>query len=218
MRKNRERTILGFDGSLMRMGEKLFDLLALGFLWLLCSLPLITVGASTAALYYAVVKCVKKENGYPVKAFFHSFRLNLLPGTLLWLLVAAVNFLMHLNIGILAAETDGYAGLFLICFYALAAVFVLAVSCYLFPALSRFAMSGGWLLKLSMYMAVRYFGTTAALLLTLFCAGALVLRIPMLVFFLPGPVVFLASDFLERVLKKHEPETKEQVSKAAETD
>ena len=30
-------------------------------------------------------------------------------------------------------------------------------------------------------------------------------RIPILIFFIPGPVAFLFSEFLERVLKKHEP-------------
>ncbi len=34
-------------------------------------------------------------------------------------------------------------------------------------------------------------------------------KIPMLMFFLPGPVAFVMSDFLERVLKRHEP-TKEE--------
>ena len=58
-------------------------------------------------------------------------------------------------------------------------------------------------------MVVRYFGTTLALLLVLVCAMGLIWKIPMLMFFLPGPVAFVMSDFLERVLKKHEP-TKEE--------
>ena len=54
-------------------------------------------------------------------------------------------------------------------------------------------------------MVVKYFGTTLALLLILICTVILVFKIPMLMFFLPGPVAFVMSDFLERVLKKHEP-------------
>lgn len=183
--------------------------MALGFLWILCSLPVITIGASSTALYYAMVKCIKKGDGYIAREFFHSFRMNLIPGTILWVLIAAATFAMHLNIGILMKETDGKVGLFFICVYAITSIYILAASCYIFPALSRFDMNVGWFVKIGLYMVVRYFGTTLALLLVLVCAMGLIWKIPMLMFFLPGPVAFVMSDFLERVLKKHEP-TKEE--------
>ena len=208
-KKKTGRNIFGFDGSFINICDKIFDVMALGFLWILCSLPIVTIGASTSALYYAMVKCVKKGDGYIAREFFRSFRLNLMSGCFIWILVAAATFAMHLNIGILMKETDGYVGLFFICVYALTSVFILAVSCYVFPALARFDMSSGWLIKLAMYMTVRYFGTTLALLLVLACTGAIIWRFPILVIFAPGPVIFLMSEFLERVLKKHEPDRQE---------
>lgn len=208
-KKKSERNIFGFDGSFINFCDKLFDVMALGFLWILCSLPIITIGASSTALYYAMVKCIKKGDGYIVREFFYSFRINLIPGTILWVLVAASTFAMHLNIGILMKETDGKVGLFFICVYAIISIYLLAAACYIFPALSRFEMNAGWFVKIGIYMVVRYFGTTMALLLVLVCAVGLIWKIPMLMFFLPGPVVFVMSDFLERVLKKHEP-TKEE--------
>lgn len=217
MSKNKnEKNIFGFGGSFMAVCDKIFDVLALGFLWILCSLPVITVGASSSALYYAIVKCIKNNEGYVAREFFHSFRLNLVPGIFIWVLAVAATFAMHLNIGILMKETDGYVGMFFICVYAMVSVLILAALCYVFPALSRFDMSSGWLIKLSMYMVVRYFGTTLVLLLILFCAGVLIWKIPMLMFFAPGPVAFLMSEFLERVLAKHEPDeiknTKKEIS------
>lgn len=206
-KKKKERNLFGFDGNFIHICDKIFDVVALGFLWILCCLPIITIGASTTAMYYALVKCVKRNDGYIAREFFRSFRLNLVPGTILWGLLAAATFAMHLNIGILMAKTSGYVGLFFICVYALVSVFLLAMACYLFPALSRFDMNCGWLIKISIYMVVRYLGTTLALLLTLACAGILVWRIPLLIFLVPGPVMFVMSDFLERVLKKHEPKT-----------
>lgn len=207
-KKKTGRNIFGFDGSFINICDKIFDVMALGFLWILCSLPIVTIGASTSALYYAMVKCVKKGDGYIAREFFRSFRLNLMSGCFIWILVVAATFAMHLNIGILMKETDGYVGLFFICVYALTSVFILAVSCYVFPALARFDMSSGWLIKLAMYMTVRYFGTTLALLLILFCTGAIIWRFPILMIFAPGPVIFLMSEFLERVLKNMSPERK----------
>ena len=208
-KKKTQRNIFGFDGSFTNICDKIFDVMALGFLWILCSIPIVTIGASTSALYYAMVKCVKNGNGYIAREFFRSFRLNLISGCFIWILVEAATFAMHLNIGILMKETDGYVGLFFICVYALTSVWILAFACYVFPALARFDMSSGWLIKLAMYMTVRYFGTTLALLLVLACTGAIIWRFPILVIFAPGPVIFLMSEFLERVLKKHEPDRQE---------
>ena len=39
----------------------LIDIVWLGLLWLACSLPLITLGAASTALYYSMVKCVRHE-------------------------------------------------------------------------------------------------------------------------------------------------------------
>lgn len=208
-KKKTQRNIFGFDGSFTNICDKIFDVMALGFLWILCSIPIVTIGASTSALYYAMVKCVKNGNGYIAREFFRSFRLNLISGCFIWILVVAATFAMHLNIGILMKETDGYVGLFFICVYALTSVWILAFACYVFPALARFDMSSGWLIKLAMYMTVRYFGTTLALLLVLACTGAIIWRFPILVIFAQGPVIFLMSEFLERVLKKHEPDRQE---------
>ena len=199
------KDIFGFEGGFTAACSRIFDLMILGFLWILCSLPIITIGASSAALYYATVKSVKNRNGYAVQEFFRSFRQNLVPGIVLWLIILAVSIILRLNIGILTAKTSGYVGLFFICLYTSAAVYIGMAACYLFPALSRFDMSPGWLLKLSLYMVVRYFLTTLALALVLVCMGAFAYRIPILIFFIPGPIAFLFSEFLERVLKKHAP-------------
>lgn len=203
MKKKNGRNIWGFDGSFMTICDKVFDVMILGFLWILCSLPLITIGASCTALYYSIVKCIKNNEGYVSKSFFHSFRQNFVPATILWIIFAAVSFLMQLNIGILLHKTSGYFGLFFITLYALVCIYVVIAMCYAFPALSRYDMSAGWVLKISLYMGVRYFPTSLMLLVILVCFGVFIWKVPLLMLFVPGPIAFLMSEFLERVLKKH---------------
>lgn len=202
MRK--QRNTWGFGGGFTSICEKIFDVLVLGFLWILCSVPLITIGASSTALYYAVVKCVKKNDGYAVREFFHSFKKNFVPATILWVLFAGITFLMHLNIGILLKKTTGNVGLFFICLYFIVSIYLLVMACYAFPALSRYDMNTGWILKISMYMGIRYIFTSIVILMMLFCFGVLIWKIPMVMFLVPGPIAFLTSEFMERILKKHE--------------
>lgn len=47
------------DSRFYRFMSKLFDLILLNFLWLLTSLPLVTIGASTAALFAVLFKAAK---------------------------------------------------------------------------------------------------------------------------------------------------------------
>ena len=65
------------DSGIMRVLSKICDIVCLNVLWLVCSLPIITIGASTTALYTVMLKLVKNEEGYIFKGFLHAFKLNL---------------------------------------------------------------------------------------------------------------------------------------------
>lgn len=57
------------DNRIIRILTTLCDFLILNILWLVCSVPVITAGASTTALYSVMFKIIKKEEGYIIKAF-----------------------------------------------------------------------------------------------------------------------------------------------------
>ena len=67
------KTILDYDNPVMSFISRLIDLFTLSLLWLLCSLPIITIGAANCSLYYAVIKSVRHQRSYPVKEFFKCF-------------------------------------------------------------------------------------------------------------------------------------------------
>ena len=54
------------------------QLILLSILWTVCCLPIITVGASTVALYYTVVKVLRRNQDSLFAAFFREFRNNFL--------------------------------------------------------------------------------------------------------------------------------------------
>ena len=65
--------IFSLDGPLMQLLNKLADLLTLSILWLLGCLPIVTIGASTTALYYAVMKMIRGEGRVSSNFFKSSF-------------------------------------------------------------------------------------------------------------------------------------------------
>jgi uncharacterized membrane protein YesL len=205
MNTGNDSSLFGFNGGFTRLCGKLFDTLMLGILWILCSLPIITIGASTTALYHAMVKSVKNDDGYPSRVFFRSFHQNFKQATVLWLIYLVLIFIAQLNCGILMEKMDGTIGAVLIGFYVAICLWLILMATYTFPALSRFEMGTGWFLKISAYMTVRYFLTSLMLVVILGCAIGLVWRYPVFAFVVPGPVSFLISEFMERVLARHQP-------------
>lgn len=71
--------------SLLRFFHDLFDLMVVNCLWLLCSLPVFTVGPATCGLYAVTLKLVREESVHPVKDFFRGLKENLKSGFLLGL-------------------------------------------------------------------------------------------------------------------------------------
>ena len=84
------------DTPIFDKTNQIADILGAGFLWLLCSVPVITIGPATAALYYTIVKVVRRNRETVIKSFFHSFKSNLKQGilfTIFYLLYgAAIGF------------------------------------------------------------------------------------------------------------------------------
>ena len=82
--------LLNLDGPVMQFITKIVYSVYLNILWFICCLPIVTIGASTTALYYVSLKIVKNEEGNLTKAFFHSFKENFRQGTAIWLILSVL--------------------------------------------------------------------------------------------------------------------------------
>ena len=82
--------IFDLDNPVWSFMSKVADLMILNICMIVCSIPIVTIGASWTAGYYVAVKMVKKECAYPFKEFFHSFKENFKQATQLWLIALVV--------------------------------------------------------------------------------------------------------------------------------
>lgn len=69
-------------------------IILLGFLWTLTSLPIISVGASTCALNYAMIDYMENGQRQVMKVFFDALKANLKQATKLWLLYLLLIFVL----------------------------------------------------------------------------------------------------------------------------
>lgn len=186
---------------------KLADVVGLSVLWIFCCLPVITIGPATAALYYCVVKCLRRGEGDTYKNFFRCFRDNFRVGALSTLAcLPVVLFMSWAYVGLLdmARAGDRVAMVLFVAFWVLCLV-VMGIMLYLFPVLSRFTFGVGALIAAAGKLALRHLPSTVVVVLLNLQIALACVRYWFPVVFLPALGALLSSLFLERIFKKYTP-------------
>ena len=132
--------LFNFESPLIRFLSRLGDLMILNLLFLLTSVPLVTIGASWTALYCVTLKMVREEEGSIPGSFFRSFRQNFRQATLLWLGVLALAALLVLDLWVLRGAAGTPAEIMRTCILLLGLLMLMVLQ-YLFPGLARFDAS-----------------------------------------------------------------------------
>lgn len=152
------------DGALYKFLSRLWDMVKLNLLWLLFSIPVVTMGAATVAAYSVTLKMVDEQEGYVGRQFMEGFRKNLKQGIPLGILLLFCSYVLYLDVQLFQAVEDNT--LFLIVGIIAGFVFVLAFL-YAFPLSARYENTLLRTLKNSMDISVRYFLRTLFLVLLL---------------------------------------------------
>ncbi|MDE5892756.1 MAG: DUF624 domain-containing protein [Acetatifactor sp.] len=149
------------DSAFYKFIVRLWDLIQLNFCWLLCSLPIVTVGASTVAACSVALKMAEDTEGYIVRSFFKAFKENLKGGIPLGLLTLVAVYAVYLDFQFWSATESV---LFLVMGIVAIFVFIMGLL-YAFPLMARYENSFIRTLKNSYDISTRFFLQT---LLTVF--------------------------------------------------
>ena len=188
--------------------DRLSDLLILSLLWLICSLPLVTVGAASTALYDTAAHCFRGQEPMPWRRFFHTFRREL-PcaaivtvawGALLGLLVWALELIWA------AAAAGSAAAPLVLVFCLVLMILPVGAACWMFPLLSRFTFRPVGLMMTALRLAVGCLPRTVALVLIALVSAALVWVLLFPVVILPGAAAWLFAVLMEPVFRRYQPE------------
>ena len=131
------RGLFSLDNPVMRFLSRVADVMILNLLFLVCSIPIITIGASLSALYYCLFKIKEEEEGYLLKKFFHSFRQNFKQATLMWLIFLGVAILLILEF-VMYRNVDGTMGNVARAVIVVGLIFWYLISTYAFALQSKF--------------------------------------------------------------------------------
>lgn len=198
---------------------RFMDLFGLSFCWVVCSIPLLTLGASTTALYDAVYHGVRRGELGDYARFFTTFRRELKNGLLITLpaLVLFPLYLFLLRVSsTVAASGNPLAGMMTAAYQVL---FCLPLAFWLFACavLSRFTFAPAALLSTACKLVFAHLPSAALVTAAVVWGFRVVLWLPMAILFLPGAAAWLASFPLERIFAPFLPKEEEEDAIEPET-
>ncbi len=186
----------------------LVDVAGLSLLWIALCLPVVTAGPATAALYYTVVKCVRKRESGAFGCYLRSFRDNLKTGlwtTLIVLPAAALLLGLHHIVRWYGTRVGGVLYILYIAQY-FALILPAGVLCWLSPLLGRFDYKAGGLFQTAFQLTIAHLPSTVVVVLLTAQTAVFCIRYWWPVLFMPTTAMLLVSLFTERIFQKYAPE------------
>ncbi len=165
------RSLFDPDSSFGRAMDLLLRLVILNVLWLVCSLPVVTLGASTAALCSVLMKFREGEESHVARRFFAAWRQNWKCGIGTWLLLLALLAVFGFDFFF-----GRWMGSFLWKVVAVAGMQVVALEyTFLYPLLARYENTWRAHMANALRLGIGYF--PRFVLIWLLWAGAVALTI-----------------------------------------
>ena len=184
--------------------NKIIDSILLSLLFLLCCIPIFTIGASITSLYYTMLKVIENDRGYISTEFFSCFKKNFKQSTIIWLILLAVYAFLGFDFIIMksALSLGDLSGYLYYVFIALIAL-IMTWSLYFFPYIARFEDSIKSILQNTFMMAILNLPWTILLVALFAFAWVLIYMCPAVSLVMPIMYHLFKVKIIERIFVKY---------------
>ena len=158
------KNMLDLDGPLVRALSDLNTLVILNILTALFCIPVITAGASVAAMHYVIMEMFENRGEGAAREFWKRFKENLRNATPVWLILLAAAVFIYVDCRIIMGGQMGLPRAMLVPLY-IGAFIEASIAVYAFPLTARFVYSTGATFKNSAILAVANFPRTVLMVL-----------------------------------------------------
>ena len=211
------KSMFDYEGYLNRVLTKVMYIVAVNLLFILCSLPVFTAGASCCAMYTVLFRYMQKDEPDIVRTFLREFKGNFKKATLIWAGMLGIGVTLMMNYYILYHMEGGWTEGIRV-FLNLVLLLLAITGVYVYPAMAYYQNSVWGYLQFAIRAAIANLPVTAAVILIwavsllgiLFLAQFLPMAVLLLIccgFSLPA---YLSGHLLLRIWKKYGEETASQ--------
>lgn len=157
--------IFSQDGIIYKLITNFIALMKINLLWLLFSLPIVTLGGATIAAYDVFLKMADEEEGYIGRQFVESFKKNFKTGIPYGLLLLLCIYVVWLDFSLFEQIEDNPIILLIM---GMISAFVFLISLlFAFPLQARYENTLIKTLKNSADISIKFFVRTLTLIIAL---------------------------------------------------
>lgn len=206
------------ESPLYKFLSKFLDVVKLNFLWILFSIPVVTVGASTVAAMSVALKMTDDEEGYIGKSFLKAFKENWKQGTFLWIITVIAVYAIYMDFQLFEAVENNPI-VFLIIGMVSIALAVVALL-YSYPLAARYENTLINTIQNSINISRKFFGRTLLLVIVI-AVEYIVFNFNKTMLFFgilvgPGFMIFTIAAFSKRVFQVIEKEPGSVIKRESE--
>lgn len=196
--------IFDLDNKFNRALTKIVDCVLLSILWMVSSIPIVTIGASTTALYYAVHKVILHNRGYVWRDYWAAFRSNFKKSTIAWIIMLVVAAIFGIDINIMRqfSELGEKIGSIYTVFYVFLAVELVWAN-YVFSYMARFEDKLGRIFRNTVVIMLMNLIWSLLVLIMFAVACYVVYIFPPAILIIPSAYMICLDDTVERVYVKY---------------
>ena len=190
-----------WDNIVFQMLGKLVDCVWVSILWVICCIPVFTIGASTTAAMSVALKLADDEEGYIAKSYFEAYKANFKQGVPMGLIFLVAWYAVYLDFQLFEAVKNNPVILLII---GMVSVFLVIIAMiYSFSLLARYENTVVRTIQNSMDISRKYFGKTLILVI-LVAAEVLIFQYNSTMIFLgilfgPGFIIYTVAAVSKRV-------------------
>lgn len=199
------------DSPLLRALNKVADLIWLNILFIVCCIPVFTLGAALSAMYSVTLKMTANEEGSISQCFFKAFRQNFKQATILWLIL--LGFALVIILDFLVVPFMGGI-IYEIAFWFLCVIGILyiMVFSFSFPLQSKFENTVKRTLMNALLLSFFHlFPTTIVVslltaipgLIVYFVPSLILMALPFVILILFSGIAFLNSKLLMPIFRRY---------------
>lgn len=149
----------------------IFDFILLNILWLLTSIPVVTLGAATAALYSVMMSVAEKKEGYIIKDYWKAFCRNFKQSTVVWILLLFLGACLWFDLTFIGVVPGLFRQIGTVVLGAVL-IFYFMECIFVFPLIAKFENSTGNMIKNALLIPV---SRLPYALMILFMTGAAIM-------------------------------------------
>ncbi len=169
------------ESKLQQALETFGNIFLVNILFILFSIPIVTIGASLTAMYTVMLRIVRKEDSATGRGFVNAFRENFKKATVLWLMVIAVCVVIYGEL-VYVANFSGIVVQFYSILVMVEAVLLAVTLPFLFPLVARYDNTVWNTIKNAFLLSVSNLGAWLKIALAWFAPIALSAYYPVLFF------------------------------------